>query len=144
MRHMPLHVLHALYREAAQLDKLCGRHTNCSGPSHQKGMLALSFRLFATDPVQGTIQRPTAARHLASVPALVRVFRSGQCPACSRTICCADAPNAYPIGQMMWVVVDEDIGAKGVPALSLSASKVPCLFSLFKDMKDGERLLRVA
>lgn len=27
--------------------------------------------------------------------------------------CCAEAPNAYPIGQLMWVVADEAIGQKG-------------------------------
>ena len=27
----------------------------------------------------------------------------------------AVAPNAYPIGQLLFVVIDEDIGAKGTP-----------------------------
>ncbi len=34
----------------------------------------------------------------------------------------AVAPDAYPIGQLMFVVIDEDIGAKGTQTLLLTAS----------------------
>ena len=46
---------------------------------------------------------------------------------------CADAKNAYPVGQMMWVVADEDIGRKGGLPLILYESAMVCMSAASAD-----------